>query len=119
MRTYILRRLLLMIPTFFGISLRIFLVLNLAPGRPGKQAESADVVSNARGEATSESFKLFREQFNLDKPILFNTRFLLTTDELRHQLEVAGQIVPAPISERMVLQEQLEDLGSYAVPHLM
>ena len=52
MRTYILRRLLLMIPTFFGISLLIFLVLNLAPGRPGKQAESADVVSNARGEAT-------------------------------------------------------------------
>ncbi len=119
MRTYILRRLLLMIPTFFGISLLIFLVLNLAPGRPGKQAESADVVSNARGEATSESYKLFREQFNLDKPILFNTRFLLTTEQLRHQLEVAGQIVPAPISERMVLQEQLEDLGSYAVPHLM
>jgi len=119
MRTYILRRLLLMIPTFFGISLLIFLVLNLAPGRPGKQSESADVVSNARGEATSESFKLFREQFNLDKPVLFNTRFLLTTDELRHQLEVAGQVVPATIQERMALQEQLEDLGSYAVPHLM
>lgn len=119
MRTYILRRLLLMIPTFFGISLLIFLVLNLAPGRPGKQAESADVVSNARGEATSESYKLFREQFNLDKPILFNTRFLLTTEQLRHQLEIAGQIVPAPISERMVLQEQLEDLGNYAVPHLL
>ena len=108
-----------MIPTFFGISLLIFLVLNLAPGRPGKQAESADVVSNARGEATTESYKLFREQFNLDKPLLFNTRFLLSTEELRHRLEVAGQIVPAPITERMALQEQLEDLGNYAVPHLM
>jgi peptide/nickel transport system permease protein len=119
MRTYILRRLLLMIPTFFGISLLIFLVLNLAPGRPGKQTESADVVSNARGEATTESYKLFREQFNLDKPILFNTRFALTAQELRGDLEVAGQVVPAPISRRMELQEQLEDLGNYAVPQLL
>ena len=39
MKTYILRRLLLMIPTFFGISLIIFLVLNLAPGRPGAQQQ--------------------------------------------------------------------------------
>jgi peptide/nickel transport system permease protein len=119
MRTYILRRLLLMIPTFFGISLLIFLVLNLAPGRPGKQAESADVVSNARGEATTESFKIFREQFNLDKPILFNTRFALTLDELKRDLELAGKITEAPISERFAVQERLEDLGNYAVPLLM
>jgi ABC-type microcin C transport system permease subunit YejB len=37
MKAYVIRRLLLMIPTFFGISLVIFAVLNLAPGRPGSQ----------------------------------------------------------------------------------
>src|SRR6185503_699697 len=109
MRTYILRRLLLMVPTFFGISLLIFLVLNLAPGRPGKQTESGDVATNARGEATAESYRLFREQFNLDKPILLNTRYALTAAELRHELEVAAQLVPAPITERVQVQEKLED----------
>src|SRR5688500_18341211 len=119
MRTYVLRRLLLMIPTFFGISLLIFAVLNLAPGRPGAQTQSADVAADARGEATQESYRIFREQFNLDKPILLNTRFLLTTEQLQRDLEVAGELVPAPIADRLAAREQLEDLGGYAVSHLM
>ncbi len=108
-----------MIPTFFGISLLIFAVLNLAPGRPGLQTESADVANDARGEATQESYKIFREQFNLDKPVLLNTRFLLTTEQIKRDLEVAGQVATAPIAERLEVQERLEDLGNYAVPHLM
>ena len=35
MKAYAIRRLLIMIPTFVGISLIIFAVLNFAPGRPG------------------------------------------------------------------------------------
>ena len=45
MRAYVIRRLLLMLPTFFGISLIIFLVLNLAPGLPGAQNQSGYVAS--------------------------------------------------------------------------
>jgi peptide/nickel transport system permease protein len=119
MRTYLLRRLLLMIPTFFGISLLIFAVLNLAPGRPGAQAESADMASNARGEQTQESYRIFREQFNLDKPILFNTRPSLSTAEVRHDLEIVSELVPASIVERLEVQDRLADLGNYAVPHLI
>jgi peptide/nickel transport system permease protein len=119
MRTYILRRLLMMIPTFFGISLLIFAVLNLAPGRPGALTESADVASEARGEATQESFKLFREQFNLDKPVLINTRFLLTSAEIERAVSIAGHVAEAPISERLQAQEWLENQGNYAVPQLM
>lgn len=119
MRTYALRRLLLMIPTFFGISLLIFLVLNLAPGRPGGQSQGTDVATDARGAATQQSFKIFREQFNLDKPILFNTRFALTTPELRSQLELVAQVRDGSIAERIAAQETLEDLGGYAVPHFM
>ncbi len=119
MRTYALRRLLLMIPTFFGISLLIFLVLNLAPGRPGAQDQSADVASDARGEATQESYKIFREQFNLDKPILFNTRFSLTAEDLRPLLELVAEVREGTIAERLRAREELEDLGNYAVPGLI
>lgn len=119
MRAYILRRLLLMIPTFFGISLLIFLVLNLAPGRPGAQNQSGEVASIARGEATQESYRIFREQFNLDKPILFNTRFALGEAEVREALEIAAGVVDAAPSDRVNVQEQIEDWGHYAIPHLM
>jgi peptide/nickel transport system permease protein len=119
MRAYVLRRLLLMIPTFFGISLLVFLVLNLAPGRPGAQNQSGDVATEARGEATQESFKIFREQFNLDKPVLLNTRFALREADVRRQVELIAQLRPAPIAERIAAREELEDLGNYAVPQLI
>ncbi len=109
----------MMIPTFFGISLLIFAVLNFAPGRPGAQTQSADVAGDARGEATQESYKIFREQFNLDKPVLLNTRFSLQTSSVKRDLEVIAKLVDVPIAERIVLQDRLEDLGQYAVPHLL
>jgi peptide/nickel transport system permease protein len=118
MRTYLLRRILIMIPTFFGISLLIFLVLNLAPGRPGAQND-AGLAASARGEETQESHQIFREQFNLDKPVLLNTRFALSTSEVRRDLEVVAQLRVANIVERIALYERLADLGNYAVPHLM
>jgi peptide/nickel transport system permease protein len=119
MRAYLLRRVLIMIPTFFGISLVIFVVLNLAPGRPGAPMGEGHVAVDARGEATEESFQIFREQFNLDKPILFNARFWLTAAEVRRDLEVVAQLAPASVAERIAVQERLADLGGYAVPHLM
>jgi peptide/nickel transport system permease protein len=119
MRAYILRRLLMMIPTFFGISLLVFAVLNLAPGRPGASNNSGDVASNARGEATEESYKVFREQFNLDKPILLNTRFALEVAEIRRAIELVAETGPTNISERLEAREELEDLGNYAVPQLI
>ena len=119
MRSYVLRRLLLMIPTFVGISVIIFAVLNLAPGRPGGQTESGDVASSARGGETEASYTIFREQFDLDKPIFLNTRFALTTAEVRRDLEIVAGLVPVSIEERLATRERLTDLGNYAVPHLI
>jgi peptide/nickel transport system permease protein len=118
MKAYVIRRLLVMIPTFFGISLVIFAVLNFAPGRPGSQA-SADLAQNARNEQTQESARIFREQFNLDKPVFLNTRYALRTDEVRRLVEVAAGAVPATSGEKIQAQEELEDLGGYSVPHLV
>lgn len=118
MGAYILRRLLIMIPTFVGISVIVFLVLNLAPGRPGAQ-QRADLASDANAEGTQESYRIFREQFHLDKPTLFNTRFLLTENDVRGEVSklVAGS--GASSAERVQAQDALEDFGAYAVPHLV
>ncbi len=117
MKAYILRRLLLMIPTFVGISLLLFVVLNFAPGRPGKQA--GDVAADSRKESSQESYRIFREQFNLDKPVLFNTLFLLNQADIDHIVRVGlggDEVTPR---ERILAQQDLEDYGSFAVPHLV
>jgi peptide/nickel transport system permease protein len=119
MQAYVLRRVLLMIPTFFGISLLLFLILNLAPGRPGAQ-NAGDIAQSMRGEVTQESFRIFREQFHLDKPTLFNTRFALTPEEIERDVSLAAGLDPGATSaDRVRAQEELEDLGSYSVPHLV
>jgi peptide/nickel transport system permease protein len=119
MRAYVLRRLMIMIPTFIGINLLVFVVLNLAPGRPDALGAEAGVALEAGGEASDESYRLFHEQFSLDKPILLNTRFWLSTEEVRRDLMVVATLVPASIAQRIDSRERLMDLGNYAVPHLI
>src|SRR5688500_2398378 len=118
MKAYVLRRLLLMIPTFLGISVILFLILNLAPGRPGAQ-QGGDLSQSMSREATAESFKIFREQFHLDKPVIFNTRFLLEPEDIREHVRRAAGIGQPTAAERVRAQEELEDLGASAVPHLI
>lgn len=117
MKAYVIRRLLIMIPTFFGISLVLFALLNFAPGRPGQQA--ADVASDTRNEQTQESQRIFREQFFLDKPVFFNTRFALDPEAVRRDVALAAGVAQGSSGERIRAQEELEDLGRYAVPHLI
>ncbi|HTM43372.1 MAG TPA: ABC transporter permease [Polyangiaceae bacterium] len=117
MRAYIIRRLLLMIPTFIGISLMLFVVLNVAPGRPGKQA--GDVAADSRKEGTQESYRIFREQFNLDKPVLFNTLFALQQSDIERAVHAAFGGEHISPRERILAQQKLEDYGAFAVPHLV
>ncbi len=119
MRAYVIRRLLVMIPTFIGISLVLFLVLNLAPGRPGAAQQATDLAVDIRGERTQESYRIFREQFHLDKPVLFNTRFALDSGDVGDAVRIVAGAVLASAAERIRAQEQLEDFGYYAVPHLI
>jgi len=62
LRTYIIRRLILIIPTLFLISIVIFSIIHLAPGDPaanlgGRHAPSPEVV------------ELIRERYGLDQPV--------------------------------------------------
>ena len=70
MKAYLIRRLLLIIPAFIGISLITFLVVQLAPGSPvylklrkGESALSSDAASQKVIEDT-------KKLYGLDKPIL-------------------------------------------------
>jgi peptide/nickel transport system permease protein len=60
---YVLRRLLLAIPTLFGISVIVFLLLHLAPGKPG--AGGADALRRTSGRAAEEMRKIY----GLDRPL--------------------------------------------------
>ncbi len=133
MGTYIVKRVLLMVPTFFAVSLIVFVVLNFAPGNPAAEAlVRGDAQSGQSSELagqTRESYRLFKEQFNLDKPILFNTRFALDAGDVREaiavvlQLECRGLASEAEcdveIGDRIEAQEDLENWGWYAVPALV
>jgi len=139
MCTYIIKRILLIIPTFFAIVLLTFLVLNFAPGRPGQTQVSADGSQQAESSEARESYRIFKEQFNFDKPVLLNTRFGLgKQDVMKHLTTLAdfqrppcgdgespapdGCIAPANKPESAVVieaSEKLEDWGEYSVTPLM
>lgn len=63
---YLIRRLLLIIPTLFGITLVTFAIIQLAPGDP-----VAAKLGNAGGmeAVTAEVVEKLREQYGLDKPL--------------------------------------------------
>jgi microcin C transport system permease protein len=79
---YLLRRVLLMFPTLFGITLVTFAVVNLAPGGPveqklqslrfggGPRSAAASAVT-ARGQAavSSETLEALRAQYGFDRPV--------------------------------------------------
>lgn len=76
MARFILRRVLYMVPIFFGITLVTFLLFNVAGGDPAAQA--------AGRYATPEKIALLRAQMGLDKPLieqyLQSVRQLVTLD---------------------------------------
>jgi peptide/nickel transport system permease protein len=135
---YIIKRLLLMIPTFLLIALIVFLVLNLAPGKPGKQQMGSEGTQNQQSQEARESYRIFKEQFNFDKPILLNTRFMLDEADVLAEVQAIadfrrpvcpedGTSVPGclpasqrPLPARVIkAQEQLEDWGRYIVVPLV
>jgi ABC-type dipeptide/oligopeptide/nickel transport system permease component len=59
--SYVLRRLLLAIPTLFGVALFTFVVLRLVPGDP--------IAMMVVGEATPQDIARLRAEYGLDKPI--------------------------------------------------
>lgn len=86
---YLIRRILLMIPTFFGITLVTFVLINLAPGSPieqklqairfgaagGGSGASSSVGSRGETGANAEIIEALKKQYGFDKPI--HERYLI------------------------------------------
>ena len=69
---YILKRLLIMIPTLFGIIVLSFGMIQLAPGDPAAQRYGAmgQAAGSLNAEKGTQAFEqAFRERYHLDKPI--------------------------------------------------
>ncbi|MDJ0763578.1 MAG: ABC transporter permease [Myxococcota bacterium] len=119
MTAYVLKRLLAMVPTFFAISLVLFVIINVVPGEPGKGALHEGSMGNPSAE-NSAHWRFFKAQFHLDKPILFNTRFLITREDveaaLHTWLDKSGRI---PRVKRQAAHRWMEDAGYHTVPHLL
>jgi len=61
---YIVKRLLLLVPTLFGVSLLAFLLMHMIPGDP------AEILLRQQGTIpTPEAIEKFKEQMNLDDPL--------------------------------------------------
>lgn len=69
---YVLRRILLMIPTLFGITLISFAVMQLAPGDPLLQ--QAGQSGNQQG-MTREAYLVQKRDLKLDKPAFLNFQY--------------------------------------------
>jgi len=76
MTGYLMQRLLLMIPTFIGITLIGFFIMRLAPGDPaelraagGLGAAAGVGISVEKRGAVDEAMAQWRAQFGLDKPL--------------------------------------------------
>ncbi len=69
MRTYIFKRLLLMIPTLLGITLVTFFIVQFAPGNPA-ELKIGQAQAGALGEQyTKEVIEQTKKLYGLDKPI--------------------------------------------------
>ncbi|MHC4134888.1 MAG: ABC transporter permease [Planctomycetota bacterium] len=116
MRTYVIKRVLLMLPTLFGISLVLWLIVTAAPGDPG--GEVFGEAREAGAQDAGESRRIFRAQYNLDKPLFWNHYVSLTPEKVLEAIRTT-QDMEQPGSVRSEADFQLQDWGNYSVPPLM
>ena len=79
MWTYIVRRLILMIPTLFGVTIVSFLIMQMAPGDP--QLAQLGQGGMAQTGQSREAYLLQKRDLKLDKPLILNFRYFFDYDE--------------------------------------
>ena len=85
MSAYILKRLLLMIPTLFGVMLITFVVTQFVPGGPVEQLVSQLQGKGAAGEASAGSEGLYRGATGLDPEQIEELRAIYGFDKPAHE----------------------------------
>ena len=115
MFSYIIRRLLLIIPTFFGTTLLVFFILQLVPSGPFEKAvmqikqakmqtgetSSGTSKDNGSTELSQEVLEKLKREYGLDKSIL--TRYLIWLGFAKKELEYKENKLNEPF--RYTIQE--------------
>lgn len=111
-----------MIPTFFGVSIVVFVIVMSAPAPPIAQQVPTAEAGREAGEAgeVPHAVKVFRAQYGLNKPVVLNFYYELRKAEVRRALEDALDLEGTrTIQEKSQAQEQLIKWDEYATPALM
>lgn len=110
MWTYIARRLLVMIPTLFGVTVVSFVIMQLAPGDPVQSKLGASGNAGMSSQ-NREAYLIQKRDLKLDKPLLFNYRYffdyadevawaaryrVMSTDDLAAELAELAERPHAP-----------------------
>lgn len=104
---YVVRRLLLMIPTLFGVTVVAFLIMQLAPGDP--LLSRGDTQGGER-ETSRESYLAQKRSLGLDKPVLLNFHAFR---DYEPSLRAAAFFLGRSAEE---IERELPRLGSGAAP---
>jgi ABC-type dipeptide/oligopeptide/nickel transport system permease component len=102
--TYILRRLLLMIPTLFGVTIVSFCIMQLAPGDPLMTQLGAGGAAGQSSQ-TREAFLIQKRDLKLDKPLLLNFNYFRNFSE---PVRIAAHYLGL---SRAGIQEELPELA--------
>lgn len=100
MRTYLIKRILLMIPMLLGVTIISYFLMNLAPGDPVTM-----YVDYEKGPPSPEELQRVREQLGLDKPIII--RYVLWLKGV-----VTGDLGYSMMSRKPVLYEIQQRIGT-------
>lgn len=126
MLSYVIKRLLIMIPTFIGVSIAIWLVMTLAPGKPsgtqGGGAPGGNTGTDKLGDLQSQgqNERMFRDQFGINRPRFINTWTGLEADDLRESITILREgRKKHGIKKIGEVRDELEDYGHYAIPALV
>jgi microcin C transport system permease protein len=101
MGAYILKRLLLMIPTLFGVMLVTFTVTQFVPGGPVEQLIEQLQGAGSHGEATGTTLRLYRGDAGLDEERREELKALYGFDKPAYQrfLEMIGNYATFDLGE--------------------
>ncbi len=113
MTTYILKRLLLMIPTLFGVMLLTFMVTQFVPGGPVEQLiHQLQTEGQRQGEAGGSAQPLYRGNAGLDKEKLAELNKLYGFDKPAHErfITMMGNYLRFDLGDSYYHQQSVMDL---------
>lgn len=112
MLAYILRRLLLMLPTLVGVLLLTFIVIQFVPGGPVEQLISQIQGHGTAGEAAGSSSALYRGNSGLDKDKLDKLKEIYGFDKPAYQrfFEMLTNFAVFDLGESYIYQQSVTEL---------